>query len=452
MQRHAVLRAAPAFDEVHQHAGIGFPWHHIVANVTALAEALVAPQIQAVCGNAILAMAMDTALPKNGRNLVGVADREQYQRGGLIYSAVMIRHIAILITAAAVLFAAPSSSHPERRLYVTDKTGISIYDIDNGHKFVRKIDIPDSGDYKGIAASPQIGKLYVTSYKKDDLICLDLKTDAILWRKNDLGKYADSMMLTPDGKTMYLPFRDEIFWRVLDASDGKILATIDTERGKQYTVNPIANIGPHNTWINPNGKRVYMEVLTVPYLYIADRATNRVLGKVGPFSRGLRPFAVTEDDRYVFANVDGLLGFEVAEAKPGGKVLYRVEAHTPPERLAQLPHPPAHKPHSTPSHGINLSPNQKEVWMVDGVYGYVYVYDVTQMPPKQTAGIPIFRDPKEQPHPGWISFSIDGRYAYPDGGAVIDTASKKVSAWIPTSEKLLEVDFENGQAVNAGHR
>src|SRR3989442_15846678 len=46
----------------------------------------------------------------------------------------------------------------ERRLYVTDRTGISVYDIDRGHAFVRKIDIPDSGDYPGIAASAQLGR------------------------------------------------------------------------------------------------------------------------------------------------------------------------------------------------------------------------------------------------------------------------------------------------------
>src|SRR5690242_17554582 len=78
---------------------------------------------------------------------------------------------------SAWLSAAPggnaSTSHPvERRLYVTDKTGISVYDIDDGHKLLHRIEVPDSGDYKGIAASAQLGKLYVTSYKKDELICL----------------------------------------------------------------------------------------------------------------------------------------------------------------------------------------------------------------------------------------------------------------------------------------
>src|SRR6476620_292357 len=60
----------------------------------------------------------------------------------------------------------------ERRLYVTNASGISVYDIDNGHAFLRKIDIPDSGEYKGIAASPALGRLYVTSHRPDELICL----------------------------------------------------------------------------------------------------------------------------------------------------------------------------------------------------------------------------------------------------------------------------------------
>ena len=89
---------------------------------------------------------------------------------------------------------------------------------------------------------------------------------------------------------------------------------------------------------------------------------------------------------------------------------------------------------------------------MDGVYGYVYVHNVEKLPPKFVAAVPIFNEPSEQPHPGWISFSIDGKYAYPDGGAVIDTKTKKVVSRIPTSEKLLEIDFEDGKAVRAGHR
>ena len=78
--------------------------------------------------------------------------------------------------------------------------------------------------------------------------------------------------------------------------------------------------------------------------------------------------------------------------------------------------------------------------------------DVTALPPRLVASIPIFADPKERPNPGWVSFGIDGRYAYPDGGAVIDTETKKVVARIPTSEKLIEIDFRNGRPVQVGQR
>src|SRR5205814_2928402 len=127
-------------------------------------------------------------------------------------------------------------------------SGISVYDIGHGHALVRKIAIPNSGDYKGIGASPQLGKLYVTSHRGDELIAIDLATDSIVWRKT-LGKYADSFWVTPDGKRIYLPFRNEIVWRVVDADNGAVLAEIPTERGRRYDTDPIADIGPHNTWM-----------------------------------------------------------------------------------------------------------------------------------------------------------------------------------------------------------
>jgi DNA-binding beta-propeller fold protein YncE len=227
-------------------------------------------------------------------------------------------------------------------------------------------------------------------------------------------------------------------------------------RGKQYDVDRIADIGPHNTWMSPDGKRAYLAVLTMPYVFVADTATNEVIGKVGPFGKGIRPFAVTDDETRVYASVDGLLGFEIGAVRDGGHwgggLLQRVEARTPAARVLEVGPAPARKPHSTPSHGINIRPDQKEVWMVDGVYGYVHAYDVTGPAPRLLASIPLFADPRERPHPGWISFGIDGRYAYPDGGAVIDTATKAVVARIPTSEKLIEIDFEGGSPMRAGHR
>lgn len=375
----------------------------------------------------------------------------------------MTRGIGLIVFLGVMLNAAPRQSGKvaggtERLLYVADKSGISVYDINDGHRFLRKIEVPDTADYKGIAASPQLGTLYLTSNLKDELVCIDLATDQIKWRRHYKEGYVDSMAITPDGKTLYTPLRDGDSWAVIDAATGDVRTMIKVAHGKNYAPDdhPIGGVGPHNTWINPAGTRVYMEVLTEPYVWIADTKTNQLIGKIGPFSKGIRPFTVTDDEKYIFVNVDWLLGFEVGSIERGntwsGKKLYRVEAKTPASRLAQIPNPPARKPHSTPSHGINIRPDQKEVWVVDGVYGYVYAYDVTSMPPKHVADIALFDDPAKQPHPGWVSFSLDGKYAYPDGGAVVDAYTHQIVARIPTSEKLIEIDFRNGKPVKAGHR
>src|SRR5690242_17097578 len=122
----------------------------------------------------------------------------------------------------------------ERLLYVTNKTGISVYDINDSHRLLRNIDVPDTSEYKGISASPQLGKLYLTSNLKDELLCIDLATDAIDWRRHYSDGYADSQAITPDGKTLYVPLRDGDSWWVIDAATGDVKAKIPVTHGKQY--------------------------------------------------------------------------------------------------------------------------------------------------------------------------------------------------------------------------
>ena len=100
----------------------------------------------------------------------------------------------------------------ERLLYVTDRSGVSVYDINDSHNLLRKIEVPETGDYKGISASVPLGKVYLTSYRKDELVCLDLATEKVLWRRHYDDGYADSPAITPDGKTLYLPLRDGDSW------------------------------------------------------------------------------------------------------------------------------------------------------------------------------------------------------------------------------------------------
>jgi hypothetical protein len=81
----------------------------------------------------------------------------------------------------------------------------------------------------------------------------------------------------------------------------------------------------------------------------------------------------------------------------------------------------------------------------------MHLFDATVMPPKQVASIEVRDDP------GWITFSLDGKYAYPSTGQVIDVATRKIVATmtdetgaIAESEKIVEIHFAGGKPVRTG--
>jgi hypothetical protein len=109
------------------------------------------------------------------------------------------------------------------------------------------------------------------------------------------------------------------------------------------------------------------------------------------------------------------------------------------------------KRHGCPSHGIALTPDEKEIWVSDATNQRVHVFDARVMPPKQLQSIAL-RD-----EPGWVTFSIDGRYAWPSTGEVIDVKTKRIVTALKDekggpvqSEKLVEIDFRGKVPVRAG--
>lgn len=354
---------------------------------------------------------------------------------------------------------ARTGAKPHRLLYTCLDKDIAVYDIAAGHQFVRWIavnskpeklkDAPPpkkgvhgAGNFRGICADAPSARLYVTEHTTDEMICIDLKTDQILWRKK-YGKHVDSQVITPDGKTIYLPCREDGKLHIVDATTGDEKAAI------------AIGGNPHNSEVSADGKRVFLESLAHPWVFVTDVGSTDITGKVGPFSSAVRPFSLSSDGKYVFACVNGLLGFEVGDIAKGEKIL-RVEAQRPPERQAQLPH--AGSPHGCPSHGIGERPNtaadKKEVWVVDSGYGLVYVFDISKLPaaPRQIAAIPLYDKPTDTPEPGWVCFDLSGKLAYLPGDAVIDTDTKTITARIPTSEKMIEIDFDGDKPVKAARR
>jgi hypothetical protein len=163
---------------------------------------------------------------------------------------------------------------------------------------------------------------------------------------------------------------------------------------------------------------------------------------VGPFSAPVRPFTINGDQSLCFVNVNDLLGFEIGDINTGKK-LHLVEV----QGYSKGPV----KRHGCPSHGIGLTPDEKELWLCDAYNQRVHIFDNTVMPPKQGASV-LLRD-----QPGWITFSLDGRYAYPSTGEIIDVKSRKILTTLQDeegklvqSEKVVEIHLEGKKAVKSG--
>lgn len=312
--------------------------------------------------------------------------------------------------------------------------GILVFDIDQNHRFVKRIPsagVDDKGkplNVKGICASQSLKRLYVSTIKT--LMCFDLVEEKLLWEKSYEGG-CDRMAISPDGKVIYLPSLEKDHWHVVDG-DGEILSKI------------VPKSGAHNTLYGPDGKEAYLAGLKSPYLTIADTSTHKAGRTVGPFGNSIRPFTINGSQTLVFVNVNELLGFEVGDLKTG-KALHRVEVQGFQKGMI--------KRHGCPSHGVGLTPDEKELWLCDAANSRMHIFDATVMPPKQVASIPV----REQP--GWITFSLDGKWAYPSTGDIIDVATRKIVTGLTDehgaqvhSEKMVEVHLRGKTPVRVGNQ
>ena len=310
--------------------------------------------------------------------------------------------------------------------------GILVFDIDNNHKFVKRIPTqgfhPDGkpSNVKGIAVSLPLNSIYISTI--ESLQRIDLTTDKLVWEKKFEGG-CDRMSVSPDGKTMYLPSFENTFWNVVDCATGDIIKKIPVNRKA------------HNTIFAPSGQFVYLDDLASPWLYVADPKTHTLVNKIGPFANNVRPFTINGKENLVFVTVDSLLGFEVGDLITGKKL-----AHVEVQGWNMGPV----RRHGNPSHGIGLTPDEKELWVADGHNMRIPVFNA-KPPYQQLTSIPL------QDMPGWIVFSIDGKYVYPSSGEVIDRKTRKIITLLQdefynnvASEKLVEIHFSGNKPIKAG--
>ena len=274
----------------------------------------------------------------------------------------------------------------QRQVWVTNAYGNDVHVFEVGSwKLLRHLEV--GIEPHGISATADGRTVHVSiehSASSDgQLLWIDAPSGEITDRIT-LGPRPNEHECTPDGKWIYVPCRTGGFWWVVDGEKKEVVTKIQTGGG------------PHNTLISSDGKRMYLSPQGDPArVFIVDVYDgHKILGEI-PFGDVLRPCSISPDERYFFQNLNGLLGFEVADIK-NRKVIARIR------------HRPLTDPHSDSerSHGICVRPDGKEVWssiMADGV---VYVHGI------ENGTFPRLTRIEMPGEVYWIAMGPDSKYAY----------------------------------------
>jgi YVTN family beta-propeller protein len=309
-----------------------------------------------------------------------------------------------------ILAATAAGAQAPHKLYVANSAGNDMHVIDVAtNQVIKRVQVGPQPH--GLAATAAGDLLFITIENTagdvGELLWFNPSTDTVT-RRMSVGPRPNQLACTPDGRLVYIPCDDASWW-VIDTVRGEVLKKIPTG-GR-----------PHNTLCSADGERMYLGPKGSYHVLIADTKAHCLIGEI-PLSDAPRPIVLSRDEMRLYANVDTLIGFEVCDV-PARKVIYRVEAEVPEEKLRT----------ASRSHGIGLTVNEKEIWMCDVFHDQTYVFDNTVEPPRQVATIEM------QGGGYWICFSPDGRWCYiseriGNTVAVIDTATRQITARIPVGQ------------------
>lgn len=306
--------------------------------------------------------------------------------------------------------------------------GVLIFDQNNGHRFVRRIEIPSFAEgIRGFCPNASTHRAYFTT-TNHLLGCFDLETGKVLWEKR-YPTGCDRAAVTPDGKKLYVPtgwWTGEGLseWFVVDAMSGEVTAHLPVKKNA------------HNTVMGLDGRFVYGGYETT--LMTVRTSDDQVVQTISPIGEsGVFPFTVNASGTRAYVCLGKHVGFDVADLTTG-EVLHRVLAGD------------GNITHRT--HGVALTPDEKEVWISDQDGKRLYIFDATQTPPKEAGFVELSAGGH-----GWVTFDLAGKYAYCHTPDVIDVATRKVVATFKDeagkpigSSKFFEAVFRDGKVVAVG--
>lgn len=263
-------------------------------------------------------------------------------------------------------------------LYVDNSLGDDITVIDLGSLKVMDT-IRVGKEPHGLCAPADGRRLFTTIEAEKSLKTIDTLTGKIVDTIPVSGR-PNECASTPDGRYVGVPIRD-----------GNSVEIVDTIQKKVVKALPVKE--PHNCFNAGSNDGMYVSSMGSHEIDAIDLKTMSYSARI-PTGGIPRPYAVSSDEKRIYAAVTDLHGFVVSDI-PGRKIAGRVELP---------PGPPLNCPLEvhTPTHGLALTPDGREVWATSLADGGVYVYDLAT---KKTS--PMIHVGK---CPNWIAFSPDGKY------------------------------------------
>jgi sugar lactone lactonase YvrE len=336
--------------------------------------------------------------------------------------------------------------------YVFNDGPVSVYDMDQGFKLIESFSLAGTTKgVRGVAVSPSTHMMFVSyggnggSNGTGSVLAYDLVSKEVKWTVK-LSTGVDSGAVSNDGKLLYMPdgaASSDGNWYILSTADGSVVGKIET-----------AGTGPHDAVLSADGKTLQLGDRNYAKLPIYNTQTGLVEKEVGPLVGGVRPNTIDGSGSLSFTTANGFDGFQVGSIATGS-VLYTESFGT------------CSGPFSTCSHGISLSPDSKQVYVIDTVHKAVQVWDVhgvgEGVAPVHVTEVPVDGlegseegCPYDCEREGWVAHTLDGRYALVgDSGDVIETATQKVVAKIANllnSRMFVEIDWEGGVPVASSGR
>ncbi len=297
--------------------------------------------------------------------------------------------------------------------------GILIFDIDDGHKFVKRIEVPTFKE--GLRGFTGHGKNHCVYFStmNQRLGCFDVLTEKVVWEKlYDAG--CDRSSITVDGKKIYVPTG---FWYRGEDSGFLVVNAENGELIKRIVVGPAA----HNSITSLDGRFVFLGTDTMLTMFdTRDEKIIRQIKDVG--ERGIFPYTVNSRNSVAYVCLGNHVGFDVVNLETGKK-LHRVFAGE--EKIK----------HRT--HGAGFTPDESELWISDQRGKKLFIFDATKMPPTPKGHVNL-----SQGGHGWVCFSLDGKYAYSHAPDIFDAKTKKLIATFKdqsgkpvSSSKFIEIQF-----------